>query len=483
MSVPLPPDLLAHPTHTAPGSATTLISTEWPCATRNIAGQPLNPQWALQTLQERHTVSTAQSPMLTVPTAVQLALCHNPQVRASWSAIAQQAAQLGQAQSAYWPQLSAGIARQRSHLSYDTSSQSPTTIWATSQNAQLSWRLWDFGARSARTGAATAQLQAALYSQDATIQNALTEVLHTYAQAQAAHARLQTQRHLLPLAERVVQAAKRRQQGGAGSGSDTLQAQAAQARIQLEQSRSQGELDKTTAQLTYLLGLPPGTAFQLEPIHAPTVQTVSQKTSQNEAEQLLHQPLDAWLEQARQTHPAIAAAKAQWQAAQASLKVTQSEGMPSVDLNLAHYRNGRPNTDITSNRSRENVIGINLTIPLFDGFNTTYKVRAAQALVEQKAIEYQATEQQTLQELVQLYAEAKATLTNLRMAQNLSAAAQQVAHSTQRQFENGATDIVQLNQSLSSLHQAQLDLAQSQAEWNRARLRLWLYDRPQPLAR
>ena len=43
--------------------------------------------------------------------------------------------------------------------------------------------------------------------------------------------------------------------------------------------------------------------------------------------------------------------------------------------------------------------------------------------------------------------------------------ARQAAQSTQRQYDQGAADIVQLNQSLSSLQQAQLELAKSQTDF------------------
>ena len=486
LAVPLPPDLLEKPRHAQAleHDRSAMVRSEWACATRTSASHPDHSQWALQTLRtdqptEDWTAAASSIPLLALPTAVHLALCHHPQVRASWSAIAQQSAQVGQAQSAYWPQLNAGIGRQRSRLSYSGNEVPARTTYATTQNATLSWRLWDFGARGARTNAALAQLQAALHTQDATVQKALAEVLHAYGEAQAAQARLQTQRTLLPLAERSVQAAQRRQQGGAGSGNDTLQAVAAQARIQLEQSRSQGELDKTTAQLAYLLGLPAGTVFRLEAIEPDA--TLSKTSPANESTYpLLAQSLDDWLQDAREHHPAILAAKSQWEAAQASLKAVQSEGLPTLDFSMAHYRNGRPNMAVTDSKSRENVVGLTLNIPLFDGFSTTYKVRAAQALVEQKAIEYQATEQQILQELVQLHAEAKATLNNLRMAGSLFAVASEASHSTQRQYGKGASDIVQLNQSLTSLQQAQLELAKSQAEWNRARLRLSLQEKRIP---
>lgn len=477
--VPLPPDLLAVP----PGSArqqldsSGLLPTEWPCATRDTAGSAGSPQQALRLLQDAQADPpdrAAPSPLLSLPTAIHLTLCHNPQLRASWSAVAQQAAQLGQARSAYLPQLSAGVARQRSRVGFSGVSAAAQNTRATRQHAIVSWRLWDFGARSARVDAAQAQLQAALRSQDATARQVLGEVLQAYGEVQAAHARLATQRGLLPLAERGVQTAERRKAGGAGSANDLLQAAAALARTGLELSRSQGELDKTQARLTYLIGLPPGTAYRTEV--AEPVPGQGSPVPRDDPHQLLARSLDEWLAQASQNHPAILAARAQWQAAQASLKAVQSEGLPTLDFNLAHYRNGRPEVTLTDSRSHENVVGLTLNIPLFDGFAHSYKVRAAQALVEQKAIELQATEQQALQDIVQLHAEARAALNNLQAARNLFAVSSDAAASSQRQYEMGAADIVQLNQSLGNLQQAQMELARGRTDWNKARLRLWLQE-------
>lgn len=480
LAVPLPPDLLADPPGGAagqPSAAGGLLSTEWPCATRATAGSAGSPQQALLLLlnaQSGAPYPADPSPLLSLPTAIHLTLCHNPQVRASWSAVAQQAAQLGQARSAYLPQLSAGAARQRSRVGYSGVIVPTQTTWATRQHAIVSWRLWDFGARGARVDAAQSQLQAALRSQDTTARQVLGDVLQAYGEAQAARARMLTQRSLLPLAERGVLAAERRKSGGAGSANDQLQAATALARTNLELSRSQGELDKAHARLAYLTGLPPGTAYRTEA--AEPLPEPGSPAPGDDPHQLLARSLDEWLAQASQSHPAIQSARAQWQAAQASLKAVQSEGLPTLDFSLAHYRNGRPDMTLTDSRSRENVVGLTLNIPLFDGFAHSYKVRAAQALVEQKAAELQATEQQALQDIVQLHAEARAALNNLQAARSLFAVSSDAAASSQRQYEMGAADIVQLNQSLGNLQQAQLELARGRTDWNRARLRLWLHE-------
>jgi outer membrane protein len=237
-------------------------------------------------------------------------------------------------------------------------------------------------------------------------------------------------------------------------------------------------------------GLPPGTAFELSPLlpaaTAEITGKLTQPTNDSEpanplsaaTERLLARTLDDWLDNARQNHPAIAAARAQLAAAQAALKAARADGLPTIELSLGHYIDGRPNQSLNAFHSRENFSGITLNIPLFDGFATSYKIRTAQAAVEQKAIELQATEQQTLLERVQLHAEVHATLGNLRAAAHLYRAANAAAQSSQRQYEHGALDILQLNQSLTALQQAQDDLMRCQLEWSRARLKLWMAEMP-----
>ena len=394
---------------TAPAASTsspTALLDSIACATPEQANSLNSPQQALALLQSSqpaaksqtasNTKNKANAPatlLLTLPQAVQLALCHNPQMRTTWSQITQHAAALGQARSAWLPQISAGISRQRSQQRFTGTPQanSSRSTYANSQNMGLRWRLWDFGARHARSEAARLQLQAALASQHATVHQALVEVLQRYTQAQIAQSRLQAQQALLPLAQRSLQAAQNRQKQGAGSASDTLQVLGSLARTNLELSRSQGDYHKALAQLIHTLGLPAQTPIRPQ---EPTPLAAGNSRQQKQNQALVHQALDEWLQTAQENHPAIAAAKAQWQAAQANLKAVQADGLPTLDVSYHYYRNGRPDQTLSNIRSREKLAGITLSIPVFDGFGSTYKVRSAQALAEQKAVEYQNTQQQ-----------------------------------------------------------------------------------------
>ena len=501
LSLQLPPELmrgLSKPGDLV-GDVASRRTLALPCADAAQASDLDNPQQALNALQSsQQPTAFGPRPLLTLPEAIQLALCHNPQVRTSWSQIAQQAAALGQARSAYMPQLTVGMSRQRDRLDYPDTPYPESTLFARSPNLGLTWRLLDFGARSARTEVARWQLQAALASQDASMVKALGDVLQTYFDAQTAQARWQAQQGIVPLVQRSLQAAQRKQEHGAGSSNDTLQALTALAQANLELSRSEGDYQKATANLTFTLGLPPSSIYQLdamdttedsqdvwEPGQQPQAASSDHSRSrvnpsplpqQDHTHHLMQKTLADWMALVQQQHPAIVAARAQWMAAKAAVRAAQSDGLPTLDASYSYYRNGRPNQSLPGQASNEWLLGLTITIPLFDGFNTTYKVRGAQAVAEQKAVEYQGVQQQTLQDIVQSYADAQAAWNNLHAAEQLRRAAQEAADSTQRQYRKGAADVVQVNQSLTSLQQALQERARAQAEWLHAKLKLWVID-------
>ena len=90
-------------------------------------------------------------------------------------------------------------------------------------------------------------------------------------------------------------------------------------------------------------------------------------------------------------------------------------------------------------------------------------------------MEYQNTQQQVSQELVEIHADAQAAWRNLNAAHGLLLISQESLQSAQNLYQSGAADILQLNQALANLQYAQQEHNQAQAEWLRARLRVWMY--------
>lgn len=408
------------------------------------------------------TAYADQMQALTLAQALDVALCRNPQLRNAWAVIKEQAAALGEANAAYLPTLTLSTSRLRDRMSYPNSALPSTSVYNRTVYGNLSWRLFDFGGRSANRHVAEALLDAALANRDAVWQKTLTAVIGGYFDAQTAWAVWQARQKNEELAHLTLQAAQRRQAGGAGSQSDTLQASTAWARAKLDKSRAQGNYQKSMSILVYALGLPTASHLTL---------AQDQEEPQDMTDNL-QQALADWIDQAQAQHPALIAARAQLLAAKEKVSATESEGLPTLDFMANRYQNGRPNQGLTSTSSKENLIGLTLSIPLFDGFARTYKVRGAQAQVEQKAADLQDTEHQVLMEIVKAHADVVAALENLDASANLLHAAQAALASVQRKFDKGAADMLEMLSIQAALSDAQQERIRCLAEWRSARLRL-----------
>jgi len=395
---------------------------------------------------------------LTLAGAVDLALCRNPQIAGAWAGIRVQAAGLGQARAAYLPTLAASAGRQHSRTSLSGATPDAGTINSTLVSATLGWRLFDFGGRDAAARSAQALLEAALANHDASLQKVLAGVIQSYFDAQTAQASAQSRQRQEATAVALLETITRREQRGAAARTDTLQAATAQARASLERSRADGGYRKSLAALVAVMGMPGATRLMLADDLA-------------DPEDAVRGEVDSWLDEAQARHPALLAARAQLLSAQANIVTTRSEGLPTLDFNAALYRNGRPNQGATQN-TQETVAGVTLTIPLFDGFSRTYKVRSAQAQLAQKEADLRELEQQVAMDVARAHADANAALANLAASRNLLAAAEAARDSVQRKYDRDAADLRDLLGTQSSYDDAQQERLRCLADWRAARLRL-----------
>ncbi|WP_256229954.1 TolC family protein [Variovorax sp. YR750] len=90
---------------------------------------------------------------------------------------------------------------------------------------------------------------------------------------------------------------------------------------------------------------------------------------------------------------------------------------------------------MNSTPTRERLVGVTLNLPIFEGFARTYKVRGADALVEQRAAELLDVEHRVAMEVVQAYSDAAAALRNLEASDTLLRTAQSSLASSRRRYE------------------------------------------------
>jgi outer membrane protein len=469
-------------------------------------------------------VSYLETAPLSLAHAVDLALCNNPQIQSAWAAIKIQAAAVGEARAAYLPTLSTNVSRMHDRVTQGkfNKSEHSSTVYGS-----LSWRLFDFGGRGANRRSANALLSAALASHQATLQKTLANVVSAYFDAQATLVVWRTKTENEAALQKIWVAAQRRQMQGVGAQTDTLQASTALARMTLEKNRALAAYQKALAVLVQTVGLPAQTQFTLSdemtqrhtdsfakaggedsqightadlPIHQRTkhhnaahqatatlmlagANASTAELKQNGQDhsatgikgdwhQRERQDLDQWLIEIQQQHPALLAARQQVQSAQERVWTTTSEGLPIVDFSASYYKNGRPNQSLTPNVN-ETLYGVTLTIPLFDGFARTYKVRGAQASLAQKQAELFDIEQQVLLDVIKTHAEASTSLDNLSAAQQYLQYAQQTLDSVQRKFTRGAADMPAILNAQMELANAQQEHIRCLTDWRSAKLRLF----------
>lgn len=391
--------------------------------------------------------------------AVDLALCNNAQIKMTWAGIKVSAAAAGEAKAAYLPTVSATLSRLNDQTRHPDSNTPISSINSNTVYGTLSWRLFDFGGRAANQEVARRGLIAALANHDAMLQKTLSGVIQAYFNAQTSQAAWQAKQQNEDIALSTLETAMRREVRGAGAHSDTLQATTALARAVLDKNRAIGAYHKALSVLIYAIGVPTHTKLAL-----------ADDLSDGSAQAI--KDLDDWLQEAGQQHPAILAARAQLEAAQYKVKATRSEGLPTVDFSANYYENGRPNQGVTSTNTQERTLGVSLNIPLFDGFSRTYKIRGAEAQVEQKGAELQDTEHQILMEVVKSHADAVAALQNLQASAALLTAAQEALKVSKRKYEKGVADILEILNTQAALSDAQQERIRDLAEWRSARLQL-----------
>ena len=396
---------------------------------------------------------------LTLAEAVDLALSNNREVKWAWAEIKVQAGALGEAYAAYLPVISGSASWTNDTIDYSDSQKSSTYTNSTTVQASASWRIFDFGGRSAGRKSSENLLAAALAGYNATLQDVLAKVIRAYFDATTAGASVTAKTKDEEVAQGTLHSAIKREAMGAVSQSDTLRAMTALARAALDKSRALGEYQKSVAVLRHYLGLP-GAAELLLP----------SELHEHQGGVIAVKELSIWLEEAR-LHPTLIAARKQLDAAQEQVVVARSSGLPVVSLAAHYYQNTRPGEAVNQG-AQETMLTATLSIPFFEGFATTYKLRGAQAQVEKKAAALADTEQQVAMGVIKAHADADAALRNLEASATLLESARSSLAVSQRKYNKGAADITEVLSTQAALADAWNERVRCLAEWHSSRLQL-----------
>ncbi|MGQ0701097.1 MAG: TolC family protein [Panacagrimonas sp.] len=408
---------------------------------------------------------------------VDIALCRNPQTASAWAGARSRAAAVGVARSAYLPTISAsgsgsrvigGQSSSSSGISVDpdggididpddlnSSSSSSSSDTRYSASASLSYLLFDFGGRGAALDGARALLDAARSTRNATLQSVYLDAVTGYYAWVAADGSLIAAREAERAAQSSFDAASTREQIGTATRADRLQAQTALAQTQLARVQAEGALRNALGALATSMGLQANAPLQLAP--APTVAPAADFAEQ----------LDPLVSAALEARPDLSAAVASLRAAETDVTSARASGLPSLSgsLSQSYSRTGERERDSAS-------VGLSVSVPIFSGFATTYRVRAAEAQVEARTADLTSLRNQISQEVFQAHSELTTQTQSVFAAQALVAAAQESENVARGRYEAGVGTILDLINAQSSAADSRRQLILAQSNWAAARTRL-----------
>ncbi|WP_341743410.1 TolC family protein [Azonexus hydrophilus] len=374
--------------------------------------------------------------------AVDLALCNHPQTREQWASARAQAAQVGVARSGWLPSVDgrAGVTRNFNET---------RNLTQQSASLSLSWLLLDGGQRAAGIDNATRLLDAALATRDATVQTLFLSALQTYHGAQAARAAVQAALEAERSAQESLAAAELRYRVGAGTPAERLQAQTAASQARLNRQRAEGEARSALGSLANALGLQAQTPLQLA------------EMSPVSGDAGFRKDLDTLIAAAIERRPDLKAAEAQVLAAEASVTAARAQGLPT--LSLAAGPNWQRVDGVTN---RSGAIGLTLNVPLFSGFDTTYRVRAAEAQQEARAAQRDRIRNQVALDVWKAYHSLNTATEALQTTRDLIASAEQSERVALGRYKAGVGSVLDLLSAQTALAQARVQRIQAELDWN-----------------
>lgn len=279
---------------------------------------------------------------LSIRTAVAAAVCQRAGQQRRSGLVTQSQAALDRAQG-----------RRQPSLSFDASVGSSTEVGNTQAlTARLSWVLFDFGATSAAVRQNRDALAATLQEQDADVLDTIADTALRFTAAQLAQGRLDAAVLNLRTTQDSLAAAQARVGAGAASVTEQLQAQTAVNQSRLDHARAFNEAVVARGALAQAIGLASG-----------DLQARLDTDDTESALALQAVDVRALVDEARERHPRVLAARARLDEVASRQSAIRSERWGSVGLGVSA---GRDRTTTESSTRPEAAASLTWSIPLFD---------------------------------------------------------------------------------------------------------------------
>jgi len=394
---------------------------------------------------------------LTLAECISLALRYNPQVRISWQQARAAAATVGQARAAYLPQLDLQATARRVQRRFILAGEAnviDSTYQVTFGVKQL---LLDFGARKGTLGAARAALESANFMHNSTMLDVALDTELKYYQLLAAQSVLDVANKAVEQRMRHVKLAQQRYQAGMGRMVEVLQAQSKEADAEQDAVQARSQVRIFRGRLASSMGLPVTTPIEIVPI-SETTYTLQTRDIQK------------LLAMAARNRPKLKAAVAEVNRLRQALRVHRAGRWPELTGSGSYgWRDTKAFPD-TGNDEWD--IAAVLKVPLFRGFQQTYKIREAAANLDAAISNYERSLRDVELEVWEGYSGVIQADEAIRAAEASVSAAQESLNVIESGYKQGRATIVELIDAQTDLTRALFRRVKTRLDWHVAVARL-----------
>ncbi len=394
----------------------------------------------------------ADANKLALSQLVDVALVNNPTTQVAWEDARAAAAAWAEARGLYYPQIG-GTAQ----YAYDKSAgaaQGGTPFKGQYGDVGLSldYLLFDFGGREAQIDAARLALINANWNQNQAIQNVLQAVAVSFYNYIGSKALVIADEASLKDAQTSLDAAKLRLEAGVGTLPDVLQAQAQEAQVELDLVDARGNVEIDRGALATAVGWPANAEFNVnENLGEMPVAALSDN-------------VNGLIALAMKNRPDLAAVQAIVRQREALLREAKAQFFPEISATAQLLRWWvRPNGE-SGDYFTDYLVGLQLQVPIFQGFQIINSVRQAGAQLESARAALDLQQQIVIDQVWNAFYNFRTAVQSLQAADKLVASSQESYDASLARFKSGVGDIVELLNAQATLAQARSEQVQARTD-------------------
>lgn len=361
---------------------------------------------------------------------IKIGICNNPSLNIDYMSLKGAEANLGSAKSEYFPNINLNVGANtgtNKKQGYSHTENNPYNI-----NAGLSLLLYDFGGRSSRINEFRSYLAAAGFNYNSALQDLILSIHTAYFKLLGAKEDLKSAKANEKMYKKSYDEASRRYEVGLAALNDKLQTQTSYEQSKLQVIQMENSVKQYEGDLATILNLPPQTSFKLK--QPPKDRDLTALNKED--------TLDKMIEIASKERDEVKAQEENLNAANASLQELRSTRFGSVSLSAESGYNNSWKSERSYNR--DNSIGLNYRLPLFTGFDTSYKISAAKFKREQERYVLEQTKNNIKNEVWGAYHDYQTAMKSYEVSKKVLKSAEENEKVAFKSYEIGQTDIINL---------------------------------------